>query len=71
MPEAGNGSPYEFDPLDPDGLLAAVYRLEADRAASEEAVRQDCLRWASDFSWRRMLSTILAAVAERVEGVAA
>ena len=71
MPEAGNGSPYEFDPLDADSLLAAVYRLEADRAASEEAVRRDCLRWAADFSWRRMLSSILAAVAERVEGVAA
>lgn len=71
MPEAGNGSPYEFDPLDADSLLAAVYRLEADRAASEESVRRNCLRWAADFSWRRMLSSTLGAVAERMHGAAA
>jgi glycosyltransferase involved in cell wall biosynthesis len=71
MPEVGNGSPYGFDPLDANSLLASIYRVETDLAASPQAMEANCMRWAERFSWQAMLSTILDSITTRATEAAA
>jgi glycosyltransferase involved in cell wall biosynthesis len=59
MPEVAGEVGHLFSPDSADELLSAVYRLEADLAENQEALRQACLTRAEAFPWHRMLGTIL------------
>ncbi len=59
MPEVAGAAGHAFPPDSPEGLLAAVYRLEAAQAQDPRAVRDACLAQAAAFPWPRMLRTIL------------
>ncbi len=65
MPEVAGGAGHAFRPERPEELLEAVYRLEAGLARDAAAVRERCLAQAGAFTWRRMLSTILAETLQR------
>lgn len=59
MPEVAGEAGYVFPPDSPEGMLAAVYRMEAEQARDAGAVRDACLAQAGAFPWQRMLRTIL------------
>jgi glycosyltransferase involved in cell wall biosynthesis len=59
MPEVAGDAGYVFPPESPEGLLAAVYRLEAEQAQNRGAVRDACLTRSEAFTWHRMLRTVL------------
>ena len=59
MPEVAGEVGYVFPPDSPQGLLAAIYRMEAAQAQDPRAVRAACLARAGAFPWQRMLRTIL------------
>jgi hypothetical protein len=66
MPEVAGEAGFAFHPESAEGLLAAIYRLEATRDRDGAELAQRCRAQAGPFTWTRMLTTILAEIALRV-----
>jgi glycosyltransferase involved in cell wall biosynthesis len=70
MPEVAGQAGFGFRPESAEELLDAIYRLEAAAEHDRAALQERCRAQAAQFSWERMLGTILSAMLAR-EPVAA
>ncbi len=67
MPEVAGAAGFSFQPESPEDLLAAIYRLEAERERDAAALAARCRDQAAGFTWQRMLATILSETLDRAE----
>jgi len=65
MPEVAGDVGFAFLPESAEDLLAAVYRLEAEREREAAGLAARCRAQGEAFSWQRMLAAILAEIMAR------
>jgi glycosyltransferase involved in cell wall biosynthesis len=71
MPEVGGDAGFAFRPDQPEELLDAIYRLEAEQARDAAALSARCRARAEGFTWGRMMATILDGILALTAGAEA